>query len=202
MSVTEGRGVDVVLNSLSGDFIGASVRALASDGVFLEVGKQDIWTQERFRAVRPDASYHPIDLARVRLDEPARWGTLFQSVIADAASGAIDPLPVRVFPLAHAADAFAFMASARHVGKIVLEHPGVAGAGFADLDPEGVYLVTGAFAGLGLATAQRLVDRGARTSCAPWPQPPGAEAVAHIADWRAAGVEVLTLSSMSPIAPR
>lgn len=192
MGVTEGRGVDVVLNSLSGDFIGASVRALASDGVFLEVGKQGIWTPEQFRAVRPHASYHPIDLARVRLDEPARWGTLFQSVIADAARGEIDPPPVRVFPLAQAADAFAFMASARHIGKIVLEHSGLAGAGFGDLDPEGVYLVTGAFAGLGLATAQRLVERGARHLALLGRNPPGADATTRIADWRAAGVEVLT----------
>jgi acyl transferase domain-containing protein/NADPH:quinone reductase-like Zn-dependent oxidoreductase/NAD(P)-dependent dehydrogenase (short-subunit alcohol dehydrogenase family)/SAM-dependent methyltransferase len=193
MRATEGRGVDVVLNSLSGDFIGASVRALASYGVFLEVGKQDIWTRERFCAVRPHARYHPIDLARVRLDEPERWRTLFQSVMADAASGAIDPLPVRVFPLANAADAFAFMAAARHVGKIVLEHPDVAGAGFAGLDPEGVYLVTGAFAGLGLATARRLVERGARNLALLGRSPPGAEAAAQIANWRAAGVEVLIL---------
>ena len=193
LSATEGRGVDVVLNSLSGDFIGASVRALASDGVFLEVGKQDIWTQEQFCAVRPNARYHPIDLARVRLEEPARWSALFQSVTADAASGEVDLLPVRVFPLASAADAFAFMASARHVGKIVLEHPGVTGAGFADLDPEGIYLVTGAFAGLGLATAQRLMERGARGLALLGRNPPSAEAAAQIANWRAAGVEVLIL---------
>jgi acyl transferase domain-containing protein/NADPH:quinone reductase-like Zn-dependent oxidoreductase/NADP-dependent 3-hydroxy acid dehydrogenase YdfG/SAM-dependent methyltransferase len=193
MKVTDGRGVDVVLNSLSGDFIGASVRTLASDGIFLEVGKQDIWTRERFSSVRPEASYHPIDLARVRLDEPARWGALFQSVIAEAARSAIDPLPVRVFPLARAADAFAFMASARHVGKIVLEHPGTTSAGFADLDAEGVYLVTGAFAGLGLATAKRLVDRGARNLALLGRNPAAAEAAVHIAAWRAAGVEVLVL---------
>jgi NADPH:quinone reductase-like Zn-dependent oxidoreductase/NADP-dependent 3-hydroxy acid dehydrogenase YdfG len=193
LKAAEGRGVDVVLNSLSGDFIEASARVLATDGVFLEVGKQDIWTQEQFRAVRPNARYYPIDLARTRIEEPARWGALFQSIIADVARGEVDLLPVRVFPLARAADAFAFMASARHVGKIVLEHPCVSGAGFADLDPAGIYLVTGAFAGLGLATAQRLVERGARGLALLGRSPPAPEASAQIADWRAAGVEVLIL---------
>ena len=193
MDVTGGRGIDVVVNSLTGDFIEAGVRTLASGGVFLELGKQDIWTQERFKATRPDAYYHAIDLGRVRLEEPARWGALFQTVIAEAASGDIDPPPIRVFPLANAADAFAFMASARHIGKIVLEHQGTVGAGFADIDPEGFYLVTGAFAGLGLATVQRLVARGARHLVLLGRSTPSPETATQIATWRGAGVEVLPL---------
>ena len=62
-ALTGGRGVDIVLNSLAGDFIAASVRCLAQRGRFLEIGKRDIWSQERFRGVRPDAEYHVIDLA-------------------------------------------------------------------------------------------------------------------------------------------
>jgi len=39
---TEGKGVDYVLNSLSGDKLQASIRCLGVDGVFLEIGKYDI----------------------------------------------------------------------------------------------------------------------------------------------------------------
>ena len=53
--------------------------------------------------------------------------------------------------------------------------------------------MTGAFAGFGLATAQRLVERGARHLVLLGRNPPGAEAAIQLATWRAAGVEVLTL---------
>ncbi len=47
MSVTNGEGVDVILNSLSGEFIQKSLSVLAEDGCFLEIGKRDILTSMR-----------------------------------------------------------------------------------------------------------------------------------------------------------
>src|SRR6201995_3731043 len=41
-TATGGRGVDVVLDSLAGDFVDASLRLVAPGGVFLEMGKTDI----------------------------------------------------------------------------------------------------------------------------------------------------------------
>jgi NADPH:quinone reductase-like Zn-dependent oxidoreductase len=51
-----GRGVDVVLNSLNGDFIPKSLAALADGGRFVEIGKIDIWTAEQMAAARPDVA--------------------------------------------------------------------------------------------------------------------------------------------------
>jgi fatty acid synthase len=42
MKETDGRGVDIVLNSLSEDKLQASVRCLATNGRFLEIGKFDM----------------------------------------------------------------------------------------------------------------------------------------------------------------
>ena len=42
LSVTEGRGIDVVLNSLAGEFVDASLRLLVRGGRFIEMGKTDI----------------------------------------------------------------------------------------------------------------------------------------------------------------
>ena len=50
LNLTDGRGVDLVLNSLAGDFIDAGVNCLAPDGCFLEIGKRDIWSAERFHS--------------------------------------------------------------------------------------------------------------------------------------------------------
>ena len=191
-ALTGGRGVDVVLNSLSGAFIEASVRALAEDGTFLEIGKQDIWTADRFLAARPAGRYHVIDLAVTRVEDPARWGEMFRDLMADVARGEVGPLPVRAFPMDRAVDAFVFMAQARHVGKIVLVDPRAPAPGLADLDPDGVYLITGGFSGLGLATAGRLVERGARRLALVGRSGAGPEAEAVIATWRAGGVDVLS----------
>ncbi len=46
IAATGGAGVDVVLNSLAGDFIPAGIRALARGGRFLELGKRGIWSAE------------------------------------------------------------------------------------------------------------------------------------------------------------
>jgi NADP-dependent 3-hydroxy acid dehydrogenase YdfG len=195
--ITDGRGVDVVLNALSGPFIGASVRSLAQDGVFIEIGKRDIWSPGAFRGERPHGRYHVVDLSVTRLDDPARWGAMLRSLMDEVVRGTFKPLPVRTFPLARAADAFACMAQARHVGKLVLTAGDASSSGFSDLDAEGVYLVTGGLAGLGLETARRLVARGARSLALLGRSSPGPEAQTLIGSWRAAGVDVLVLRADS-----
>jgi len=53
---TDGDGVDVVINSLNGESIAHSLRALKPRGRFVEIGKIGTWTPEQVRAVRPEAS--------------------------------------------------------------------------------------------------------------------------------------------------
>ena len=61
---TAGHGVDVVLNSLAGDFIERSVSVTSSGGRFLELGKRGIWSPERVAQVRRDIRYFVIDWSR------------------------------------------------------------------------------------------------------------------------------------------
>lgn len=190
-ALTKGRGVDVVLNSLAGEFIGASVRSLAQSGVFLEIGKQAIWSQAQFASVRPSARYHVIDLSITRQVDPAAWGRLFREVVADVDRGACDVPRVQVFPIAQSARAFSFMAQARHVGKIVLEDESAPVIGLSRIDPAGSYLITGGLTGLGLETAGHLVERGARHLVLAGRRTAGSKAQARIAAWRADGVDVM-----------
>src|SRR5687767_15971741 len=105
MDVTAGKGVDVVLNSLAGDFIPASLAVLAPNGTFLELGKTEIWTAERVRSIRPDVAYHAIYLGEL---PPPVLGTLLRDVLADFANGTCRPLPQHVFALDDAVSAFRF----------------------------------------------------------------------------------------------
>ncbi|KQU73850.1 MULTISPECIES: type I polyketide synthase [unclassified Rhizobacter] len=160
--LTGGRGVDLVLNSLAGEFIPASVRSLSAQGSFLEIGKRDIWSPSQFRELRPQGRYHAIDLNAQRSQDPAAAQALFADVMAAVQRGELKPLPLHAFPLERGGEAFRFMAQARHTGKVVLTQHDALQASLQALTPRGVYLVTGGLSGLGLLTAGRLVERGAR----------------------------------------
>ncbi len=144
--VTGGRGVDVVLNSLSGEFVDASLRLLAAGGRFREMGKTDI---------RADAGvdYRAFDVVEAG---PDRTADMLREVLGLFASGELAPLPVRTWDVRRARDAFRFMSQAKHVGKVVLTVP-------AGWDPDGTVLITGGTGGIGAHLARHLVtERGVR----------------------------------------
>src|SRR6185436_14402014 len=97
---TDGRGADVVLNSLAGDFIPASVRTLAPDGRFIEIGKTGTWSGEEIAEVRKDVRYARLDLGTVCAEAPATIRAMLQGLVDDVAMGVFRPLPRTVFALA------------------------------------------------------------------------------------------------------
>lgn len=155
---TDGQGVDVVLNSLTGDFIPASLSILRPGGHFLEIGKAGIWDDAQVQDFRPGVHYSVIYLGEVWETQP----DLIQSMLRDIAAGfesqTLHPLPLQVFPLTKAADAFRYMAQARHIGKIVLSQD----VATDRLSPEATYLITGGTGGIGLRVARWAVEQGAR----------------------------------------
>jgi NADPH:quinone reductase-like Zn-dependent oxidoreductase/NAD(P)-dependent dehydrogenase (short-subunit alcohol dehydrogenase family)/SAM-dependent methyltransferase/aryl carrier-like protein len=201
---TGGRGVDLVLNSLAGEFIDASVRCLAADGVFLEIGKRDIWSAAQFAGERPAGRYHAIDLAAMRYQEPAACAALFDRVLAEVQGGRLKPLPLQTFALTQAAEGFRCMAQAKHVGKVVLVDHTAHPTSLATLDPQASYLITGGLSGLGLLTAESLVAHGARHLLLVGRREPQAEAQERLAGLREAGATVHThqLDAGDPAAVR
>ena len=62
MTVTGGRGFDVVLDSLAGEFVDASLRLMPRGGMFLEMGKTDIRDADAIAAAYPGVRYRAFDL--------------------------------------------------------------------------------------------------------------------------------------------
>ncbi|AUA16058.1 Erythronolide synthase, modules 1 and 2 [Streptomyces malaysiensis subsp. malaysiensis] len=146
-----GRGVDVVLDSLSGEFVDASLRLLGEGGRFIEMGKTDVRSADAVAAAHPGVLYRAFDLAEAG---PERIGEMLAEIVALFERGVLEPLPTRVWDVRRAPEAFRFMSQARHVGKLVLSVP-------AALDPEGTVLITGAGGVLGGIIARHLVaERG------------------------------------------
>ncbi len=158
---TGGRGVDVVLNSLKGDWVDASFRALAPGGRFVELGKIDIWSRAQAQQRRPDATYLPFDLLEVASADPQAVRRLLVELLAALERGTYQPIPIEVFPITAVPEAFRLLAQARHRGKVVV-HQQRRAAPLA-IRSEATYLVTGALGGIGLRLLDWLADQGARS---------------------------------------
>ena len=119
---TNGRGVDLVLNSLAGNGAEKSLGLLAPFGRFLELGKRDFYADSPMflRPFRRNISYFGIDVDQMLVECPALASDLFRELLARFEEGVFRPLPLMIFPADAAGDAFATMQSSVHVGKLVV----------------------------------------------------------------------------------
>ncbi|MDW8443072.1 MAG: zinc-binding dehydrogenase [Acetobacteraceae bacterium] len=167
-AATGGEGVDVVLNSLAGEALEASLALLRPFGRFVELGKRDfaLGTRMALRPLARNAAFFGVDLDSAMRADPARAARLFAELGRLASRGAIRPLPYRFFPSREVRDAFRLMQGSGHIGKIVLGPPSPAprrrGASAPVIREDRTYIVTGGLSGVGLEVARWLAACGAR----------------------------------------
>ncbi len=168
MAITNGHGVDVALNSLTGDALAQTLSIMAAYGRFVEIGKVDIDEDNglQLRPFNKNLTFAAVDLDRMALD---RRDFVYQ-ILRDIRSGLIDgtlkPLPIEAFAAADVADAFRQMEQARHIGRIEVKmrrRPvSIVPAQRNPISSDRTYVVTGGLGGFGFALARDLVQRGAR----------------------------------------
>ena len=153
----------MVLNSLAGEFIRASLDVMTEGGCFLEVGKRDLWSAEEVAGLGKHIRYLPFDLGEVAMDRPKLISEMLRALVERFATGELQPLPTTMYSFEESAQAFRTMAQARHFGKIVL--------GFDQADRgrtvrealvDGTVLITGGLGALGSQLARWLAEQGAR----------------------------------------
>jgi NADPH:quinone reductase-like Zn-dependent oxidoreductase/acyl carrier protein len=192
MAITGGKGVDIVLNSLAGEFIPKSLGVLGQNGRFLEIGKTGILDPRVVAETRPDVGYHIIYLGDL---DPALNQAMLEDLMAGFASGALKPLRHKEFDQDRAVEAFRYMAQARHIGKIVITQTRQAEpiSVPAHVRSDRTYLITGGYGALGLVVARGFADHGAKHLALVGRHEPPAGAEEAIADLVSRGVEVRTL---------
>ena len=194
MAVTGGRGVDIVLNALAGEFIPKSFSVLAPGGRFIEIGKAEIWDDQKVAGVKPGVSYTAFDLGEVILQDSQLVGEMFAHLLEGFQEGSLKPLPFRVFPIEESVDAFRFMAQARHIGKVVVSQQHMLEAEESvranKFSSEAIYLITGGLGGLGLQVANWMIGQGARHLVLMGRSAPGTEALKAIAAMEERGAVV------------
>ncbi len=178
LDATGGEGVDVILNSLAGEFVDASLELLPRGGRFLEMGKTDVRDPEQLGAEHKDLTYIPFDTTEAG---PERTGEMLTEVASLLGEGALAHSPTEAHDIREAPAAFRRLREGRNVGKLLLTLPRA-------IDPERTILITGATGGLGSLTARHLAEHhGARSMLLLSRSGPGAEGAGELQ----AGLEAL-----------
>ncbi|WP_424889051.1 SDR family NAD(P)-dependent oxidoreductase [Streptomyces sp. XH2] len=165
--LTNGQGVDVVLNSLAGEAIPRTLELLRPKGRFVELGKQDIYqaTPLLLRPFRNNLAFFGVD-AHQLLANPSH-NTEFAEMANHITAGHYRPLPHQTYPAERVTEAFHAMRRSRHLGKVVITFDTAPRPDRPEpITPkdksDGTVLVTGGFGGLGAATAIHLAQRGTK----------------------------------------
>ncbi|XP_063391024.1 fatty acid synthase-like [Cydia fagiglandana] len=173
---TRGRGVDLVLNSLAGDKLQASVRCLAEGGRFLEIGKVDLSADSALgmAVLLKNTTVHGIllDALQGPRGDGAGKAELGKCMAEGITAGVVRPLPATIFAYNQLEEAFRYMSTGKHIGKVVIrvreEQPAnerllVPAVPRVYMHPGMSYVLVGGLGGFGLELCDWLVSRGART---------------------------------------
>jgi NADPH:quinone reductase-like Zn-dependent oxidoreductase len=170
--ITDGRGVDVVLNSLAGDSLVASWECIAPFGRFVEIGKRDIYAHKQLPMFpfAKNVTFSAVDLAGIWEDCPALMRQILKAVVEMADSKQISvATPLHIYPVSKIEAAFRLLQSGKNIGKVVLEMDKSSQVPMClkmrteyELQNNATYIVSGGLGGLGKSAAKWLVTRGAR----------------------------------------
>src|SRR5262249_47836909 len=204
MSLTDGKGVDVVLNSLSGEAIDKSFSVLRAGGRFIEIGKSDIYANRKIgmRPLRKNVSVFVVDLLGMVDQRPDFAGSMFREMMTRFGGADLRPVAYRACSAGRIVDAFRDMAQAKHIGKLIVSMQDRAGLPLerdlrfaAAISADASYLITGGLGGFGLAVAGHLVSSGARRLALVGRSAPTAATRGALDELRRSGAEVGGLSA-------
>ncbi|RAH67812.1 type I polyketide synthase [Aspergillus aculeatinus CBS 121060] len=172
MSRTAGAGVDLVLNSLAGSLLHASWQCVAKFGKMIELGKRDFLARGSLSMdlFIGNRSFFGVDMLGIMAEQPRLSQRLMNQFVEWYKDNRVRPIrPLRLFAASEVAEAFKYMQSGNHMGKIVVKMPTV-GDGLCtspvkipmSLSADKSYLLAGGLGGIGRAVATWLVEKGAR----------------------------------------
>ncbi|KAJ5556997.1 Type I Polyketide synthases (Type I PKS) [Penicillium frequentans] len=169
---TGGCGIDVVLNSLTGDIARESHACLATFGRFVEIGIQNFLQNSRMDTsfMQQNISFFSVDMTKVLKQNPRLFAQLLSSVFRLRESGALKSIhPITQFEPSELESAFRTLQTGKHIGKVVINSrqgsrvkvvprpvPAVQFAGNIS------YMISGGLGGLGRAFVKWMCQSGAR----------------------------------------
>ncbi|KAI0599931.1 hypothetical protein F4775DRAFT_591035 [Biscogniauxia sp. FL1348] len=172
LRMTGNHGVDIVLNSLTGDILSESWECLAPLGTFIEIGKADMYRRNHLSMTPFDkgTSFVAVDLLLLFGKQPRKMHESLCSVMEMLDKGILSPIEtVTPMPMGRIEAAFRSIANRTHVGKVVVEADSQAMVQALlppppplNLDPEASYIVVGGLGDIGKRLCQLLARLGAK----------------------------------------
>ncbi|KAK1996712.1 beta-ketoacyl synthase domain-containing protein [Colletotrichum falcatum] len=171
LRLTRDRGVDCVLNSLSGESLHDSFAVLAPLGTFVEIGKSDIYRKNDISMTPFDNSvtFAAVDLTVLARLKPAKLRETLAKVVSLFEDGILQPVaPVTEMPMTNVEEAFRLIQSRKHTGKVVLVSDRETQVRLTVARPrplrllkDGTYVISGGLGDIGRRTARFLAAHGA-----------------------------------------
>ena len=171
MEATNGVGVDLVLNSLSGELLHSSWKCVAPCGAMVEIGKRDMVGRGRLDLApfEDNRTFLGGEISRLLVTNKATVARLLELTLEQYLEGNFKPItPITTFDAENIKDAFRFMQKGSHIGKIVIKFPQDDKLILAPTVPvpnfrvDVSYLLVGGLGGLGKAIAIWMASHGAK----------------------------------------
>ena len=195
---TNKEGIDVVLNSLTGEAMLGSLSLLGNFGRFIEIGKKDVYENAKvgLEIFSKSLSYSMVDFEKMIFEKPEDVGALLKETLPFFENGKYKALDKKVFSIENCVEAFEFMSKSAHIGKIVInienknidiESLPITRTSFKN---EATYLLSGGYGGLGLTFVKWMFDNGAKHFILTGRSGPNEEAKSIISQLREEGATI------------
>ncbi|KUI54262.1 Lovastatin diketide synthase LovF [Cytospora mali] len=174
MRMTNGKGVDVIMNSVAGEMLRLTWNCIAPFGVFIELGARDYTINTRLEMAKfaQNVTFASVNLAHLMRERPAVaaqvWSEAMKLFHEKKLRG---PTPLTTYSISQLEPALRLMQSGKHVGKLVVVHgqgdmvkatPHIAASKMTLFKADASYLLVGGMGGLGRAMALWMLSHGAR----------------------------------------
>ena len=169
---TNGRGVDITLNSLAGELLHARWKCIAPFGAMIEIGKRDFYGHAKMDMFQSTANraFIGLDARYIQAEHPDIFGTMLRECAKYFEEGHIQPVqPIWTFAATDIGDAFRRMQMGTHIGKLTVRMPDdpedlpvVAHIHRLNLQPDASCFFVGGHGGIGRSIGWWFVKNGAK----------------------------------------
>ncbi|KAI0391418.1 hypothetical protein F5Y17DRAFT_409960 [Xylariaceae sp. FL0594] len=171
LRLTRNRGVDVVLNSASGEMLAESWACVAPFGFHIELGKTDMDrnTHISMAPFKRNVTFSSVDLVTIAKERPKVFYDVLDKTLELFAQGVLKPVqPLNRFPIDQLEAAFRLISERKHIGKVVLEcgndekvQAVLPAPPLTELHKQGTYIIAGGLGAIGRMLVTHLATRGA-----------------------------------------
>jgi NADPH:quinone reductase-like Zn-dependent oxidoreductase len=170
MKATNGRGVDMVLNSITGPgFKETSLKSCSKNARFVEMSKLNIWSEQEVKEMRPDVKYSIVDLGQVEgMEDMSFLFSQLEKHLYDL-KNPLKALPYTRFDVTDVRSGLNYLEKAKQIGKVVCVYPepptkeAMNALSIKLFNDRSTYLITGGCGGIGFEVCKWMCENGART---------------------------------------